>query len=520
MSAGEGSATYLAHALSLSALHGPAPWPHGGSPLPDEQPPSGNEGPLLSDVVFDGIRTHHFGFEPQPETAAELVNQIAEVVLRGLDPAPLTELFARHSALPLADDLVAELRSRHLPREELRSAARYVAEHATCGSAAKLGIVLLGTCGDGRDRELLLLLGSLEVLTLYAVVALMNTQDDPQRAVFELARRVSGWGRIHAVERLEHCDDPEIKAWLLREGFRNDILHEYLAHIAADTGGLYEALLSDDVDAPLLDGAAGILLALVMEGGPAKGMSDYEDAVPVMHRFAELVDARPSLERLDTLLAIGNLLDSDSFPWPEGEPARLRSRYEAVLSQEKWRSLVSAHLARPVGEYGFNRALSCAGRLGVPAFAHALNHLEHEPYNGYVWRWLLNRASRDEAELVVARAERLLPLGELASGPARSLGLGERYTPHNVLGGIIWGLDKHPGAGLGLLHAALRSPVVNSRNAVLSVLEAWPPEARPPEVDTWLAEAEAVEPDPEVRARIHTHLGLTSQGSSTHVITS
>ncbi len=511
MSAEKGSATYLAHALSLSALHGPGPWPSQGSPLPDEQPHADK---FLSDVVFDGIRTHHFGFDPQPETAVELANRVSETVLQDLDPAPLGDLFACKSALPMADDLVKEIRVRRLPREKLRTVARHVVEHATRGSETKLGIVLLGTCGDERDRELLLLLGSLETLTLYAVVALRNTQSDPQRAVFELAQRVEGWGRIHAVERLKGCGDPEIKAWLLREGFRNGVMNEYLAHIAATTGGLYEALLSDDVDAALLDGAAGILSALAV-GGPAEDMADYDDAVPAMHRFAELADARPTLARLDALLTLYRLLDRPGFAWPEHEPDRLKARYDAVLSQRKWHSLVSAHLVRPVGEFGFNHALSCAGRLGVPAFPHALDHLEKDPYNSYVWQWTLRHASREEAELVVAHAERLLPLKELASGPTESLGFGAQHAPDHALGSIIWGLDDHPGTGHGLLRVGLSSPLVNTRNAVLSVLESWPPAFHPPELRAWLTTAEAVEPDPQVRSRIQEHIGRIDRELST-----
>jgi len=34
--------TYLSHALSLAALHGPGPWPDGGGPLPDDDPAPGS----------------------------------------------------------------------------------------------------------------------------------------------------------------------------------------------------------------------------------------------------------------------------------------------------------------------------------------------------------------------------------------------------------------------------------------------------------------------------------------------
>jgi hypothetical protein len=40
---------------------------------------------------------------------------------------------------------------------------------------------------------------------------------------------VAGWGRIQTVRRLAGTQDPQIKAWLLRHGFRNQIMDEYLA---------------------------------------------------------------------------------------------------------------------------------------------------------------------------------------------------------------------------------------------------------------------------------------------------
>ncbi|MEU1732015.1 hypothetical protein [Streptosporangium sp. NPDC020145] len=113
------------------------------------------------------------------------------------------------------------------------------------------------------------------------------------------------------------CDDPEIKAWLLRYGFRNDIMNEYLAHLAATTGDLYSALLEAEVDDALLDGAGDILTALA-QGGPAEDMDDYPDALPVIRRFAELLATRQAtLGRLNSLLSVLAFLRTspDDSPW-------------------------------------------------------------------------------------------------------------------------------------------------------------------------------------------------------------
>ncbi|MEU7144958.1 hypothetical protein ABZ942_36335 [Nocardia sp. NPDC046473] len=491
----------MAHALSLAALHGPGPWPRDGFPLPDEEPRKAGEF-VFPSVVYDGVSTHHFGTGSQP--VAELTDRI----LRHLDdPACLLQVFAEVQAVRVADDLVGELRSRSVPREKLRTAARFVVENATRREVAKLGIVLLGVSGDERDRELLQLLGTLDEFALFAVVALMNTQPDRQRAVFELAQRLDGWGRIHAVERLQGCVDPDIKAWLLRTGFRNGVMNEYLAHLAATTGGLYEALLEHDVDDTLLAGAAGILQALA-NGGPAADMHDYDDAVPAMHRFAELVAvAEPHLELLDAALTLEKLVYDDDFDWPDGEPARLRARYTALLAQPRWRDVVLRELV-PRGEdpeprsYTFATALSCAGRLGVDALPHALARLHIDRRNAYIWQWAIHHADANTVEQVVALAEELLPLDELASGPAESLGLGRGYEADRALEIIVGKLRDHPGIGQNLLSIALRGRIARGRRAALGTIDSWPPQARPPAARDWITAAAACEPDAELREKM------------------
>ncbi len=187
--------TYLAHAQALRAAHGPGPWPDGGYPLPD-------------------IDT-----------------------------------------LTIADALGGELQGRS--RGRIHEIGKWLACNGTRRNAVAAGMVLIGLSGTIDDRELLLLLGGMEELTLYAVVALgrIASDDDRDWMIFELARRVRAWGRIHSVERLQGTRHKEIKAWLLREGFRNEVMNEYLAHIAATTGDLRKALEESEVDDGLLDGA-------------------------------------------------------------------------------------------------------------------------------------------------------------------------------------------------------------------------------------------------------------------------
>lgn len=67
----------FAHALALAALHGPAPGLKAGYPLPDEDPARPY---LMVGSVLDGIRTHHFGDDPDTGVAARIADLVADLV--------------------------------------------------------------------------------------------------------------------------------------------------------------------------------------------------------------------------------------------------------------------------------------------------------------------------------------------------------------------------------------------------------------------------------------------------------
>jgi hypothetical protein len=504
--------TIFAHALALSALHGSSPWPDGGHPLPDA--PAGERENAFPSVVRDGVTTHHFA---PPKVTDDEVREIVDLFLalarssppHARDLAVLHESLSSRPAIGLADRLAAGLRARRSSREpvpsteSLRRVARMLVMAGSRRDAVKTGIVVLGTCGDERDRELLVLLGALEELTLFAVVALMATQPDRERAVFDVARRVTNWGRIHAVERLASTTDPEIQAWLLRDGFRNGVMYEYLACIAATAGRLYEALLDPAPDQELITSAGEVLATLSLLGGPAKDMRHYPDAVPAMHRFAELVAERePTLRLLDSLLSLKRFVTSTpEFNWPDGEPARLSARCAQLLARPAWADVTLAALTSPHGTHDFNQALACARRLDIPVLQHALRHLRDHPANGYAWHMAIKEADAATIDRVAGLASAVLPLDDIASGPALSLGLGPGYQYDHVLESVLPGLAPYPGTGPELVRAALASRVTRVRRAALRVLRQWPGTYR-----DWVAAAAAAEPDAELRADMDTYL--------------
>jgi hypothetical protein len=137
--------------------------------------------------------------------------------------------------------------------------------------------VLCGLTGAGADNDVLLL-GGHEEFTLFAATAVMRSAADPDPVLFDLAHRVHGWGRIHLVERLIESPRSEIEDWLLRGGYRNTVMDEYVAYLVAERCGLKEALHDPVVDEELLDAAGGLIVAL-LHGGPAQDIEGYDDGV-------------------------------------------------------------------------------------------------------------------------------------------------------------------------------------------------------------------------------------------------
>jgi hypothetical protein len=175
-------------------------------------------------------------------------------------------------------ELTTALLKKAFPREKLRPHALWLIENATHIEPLKLGMLLLGLSGTPGDVSVLLLLARHNELTLFAAEAVCSLSQNPTAALWEMAKNVHGWGKIHAVEKLAPyaAHHPEIRGWLLRHGCQNEIMYEYLAHTCATAGHLADALSAETIDRELLDGACLILDSL---DSPGKGWDQYPEGV-------------------------------------------------------------------------------------------------------------------------------------------------------------------------------------------------------------------------------------------------
>lgn len=232
----------------------------------------------FADGALDGIGIYHMR---QPEITDEMLQLIAEAFrFIGNIPKAMQHLKALFQKIP--------------PLGAIDAIQQYILEHTDVIDAdsvlnlavqglfgfdidmVKLGMLLLEMLAEPNEnlKDVIRTLGRSDEFTIFAVFN-MHTWEDGNAEIFRLAQCVHGWGRIHAVARL-NPDTQEIRDWLLREGIENNILKEYSAPDVYEKTDI-PALLQQEISGAQLDQIAAVLNTMFNEG-PVPGISGLPEA--------------------------------------------------------------------------------------------------------------------------------------------------------------------------------------------------------------------------------------------------
>ena len=482
----------------------------GGDELPDEGRIGDGTGWHWAPGALDGAFGHHGGAGGSAaEVAQEILDALAALTRKATTERAreLYSLLSDHSTLEFIDPLLEGIvQDERINPERLHSIARWIATESPDREPVKTAIAILGLVRGGGDRDLLITLGRHDEFTLYVAVALRNTEDELERWLFELAKYVTGWGRVQIIERLAGTEDERIKAWLLREGYKNDILIEYTALICAKSGDLLGDLRLPQPDGDLLKGTGEILKALVQgRGGPVEGLETYPEGAEVADLYlAHLSASEPDLEDFLVVTSIERFLDEPegeahdaALGWPQRR-AVLLDHIKAIRSRPGWEERVHKGLASEDPQL-FWHAAEAAKVLGVDTWDVYFQRLQHGEDH---WYFVMQTDNVERIDRVVQLAEERLPLKDIASGPENQLGLGPEFQPHSALDFVLQDLRRFPGRGWPLIRAGLQSPVIRNRNGALRVIASWQREEWPPEATSLLGGALEDEPNAETRELI------------------
>lgn len=248
--------------------------------LPDTSAEEGK--PKWADGAEDGVMIFHMAPGVPAEEDFELMGRAVFAASdKNFDLAD--ELFAqlgkKQRAVRLIDYLqryVIDNRDKLNPGSIFEYSYRVVKESSD-KETVKFGmslLELLNTDVHPEVKDTIRTIGLSDEFTIFAVF-LARTWTDGNNEVFQLAKKVRGWGRIHAIERLVP-DTEEIKRWLLLDGVHNSIMYSYSAIDCWAGSGAAEVLKKG----PTREEFTGIrdIIEGLCDEGPVKGLSVVENA--------------------------------------------------------------------------------------------------------------------------------------------------------------------------------------------------------------------------------------------------
>lgn len=410
-----------------------------------------------------------------------------------------------NNTFEFVDPFIEKVRSdRDLQPERVHSLATWLATKAADREPVKAGIALLGVVSQAADNDVLLTLGRHEEFTVFAAVAIANSSPNAEPALWTLAKSVDGWGRIQTVERLAKTSDPAIKAWLIRDGFKNSVMYEYLAYTCAVAGGLAEELARPEIDDALFNGAGEILAALIDgRGGPAEGIYDYEQGVTAIGEY--LRHAKGRAQTLNHLLAVktieGFLIGKKGWDersqagWTPEVRQGLLTHATEILARPEWKARTLESL-KSKDRVEFWNASRSAMALGLDPWDEFFTRVSAGEDH---WFDLFQTKDHGRFGRALELATTKIPLGEIATGPALQMGLGPAFAHHSHLDFVLQELPRFPRQGWPFIKAGMKSPVIRNRNMAIRALAAWPREDWPTEADGYVRGCASNEPDENVR---------------------
>ena len=345
-----------------------------------------------------------------------------------------------------------------------------------------LEIIKLETEKDTIEKVKILALS--DEFTLYCLNILKNLKNSNEE-IFEIAKKVKGWGRIYSIKYLKVTND-EIKEWILEEGCHNYIIPAYTAYTCAKKINLIEILNQDKISSKKFNDISYLMNALLDEEA-ITGISKLENRELLIERYLEKAKTLSSTE--DDYHAVMTLKEYIKNNKEIND--ELIKICDEILNSEKTRNNVKELLKEG---YGYN----IAKYLGIDIDKYILEYLQDNPLkNPYI---VFNISERENMEKLVSLIEKKLTLEKLEGAPTdKFYSKNEKNKEYIFLDTIIKKLgnfgrtegkfvvsvypvdptasmdetENYIGIGENLIICALNSPYVDIRYGAVNTLESW-----------------------------------------------
>lgn len=187
----------------------------------------------------------------------------------------------------------------------------YLISYGVSLLAVKIGMTILAAFNAPFVEEIAMELGVYDEFTYYAARILRQDYwENGNIELFNLAKNVNGWGRIHAVEWLIPATQ-EIRDWLLYEGMNNTVNPQYSAYVC-----LIKSDVEERLDSLLSIKEFNAIERIIWETvipGPCEGVPNGDRILPKFIARAKEFTVNPRVFRFILYAADEYSLDPDTI---------------------------------------------------------------------------------------------------------------------------------------------------------------------------------------------------------------
>ena len=416
--------------------------------------------------ALEGLGTRHMQWDGSAK-AAQVITLLEQIAAGSPSAeAALYELLRADDVVTFYSDAL-DFAAARIPDAEprLHELARRLATQSADRGPVKFGIAMLGSMGDESDLAIVRTLALHDEFGLYAAEAIGELAPQRQHALYDMAQKLNGWGRIEAVSLMTATPDPKLRRWMLTEGFRNDVTAQYLSYHCATVADFADAM-SDPANATDMTFLAGVsdLIQSLIKPGPSQDSQTYAEIPSVSIAYLQGVQGKK--DSIGFLLT-AQMLDeyANAAPWTAEQKATVKKLAAPIIADKSWRRRVISTLSDDRAD--LEQAEVAANKLSIETFELHLRRLSR---NGTVAkRWQLAFSAADPRQLTS-----LMNLADRTFAPrfAQSA-VGRANTSDAALEAVLQGVAKYPGTGISTVDASLldSSPVV--RRAAVETLVRW-----------------------------------------------
>lgn len=339
--------------------------------------------------------------------------------------------------------------------------------------ACKLAIQWLGYAKDEASIGEIITFGKFDEYTLFAIESIKRIKNDFESYVFEIAKDVHGWGRLFAIDALNHTQEEEIQSWILHEGFRNNINIQYTALTAARAGKMVDQLKADSPSAETLVSIGEIIESLALQG-PIDGLEGYENAFEATKLYLDhTVGNYDHIQHYGSYFALYSFVNNPHFDWSAismyGWTKEIRQQLSLLLGDELknrkgWYPLCK--VPQIGSSYYYEHYRLAADQLDIDLGDADFDHLKYKGHTLKQWERVLESSSAIED--IVDYAYKSLALDALRNEEC----IVDQHLI-TVVSSITEHLSLYPGYGDKFLSAVIHSSYLKHRLMAIITLSQW-----------------------------------------------